>query len=600
MRKLFYNSPESVAMNLRSVLGWLLVLGFLAFLAHPIAGAPDDIINVRYFRSPVLNGAVATGEYPTAVLITTTASVYMSYDDDYYYVAAVITDGTDNGVNDRFQLYIAPYSRGAAPKTTDSMLEVRRDGSAVSYSYYSGWTADAGGWPSSIEVRVVSGLNTWSLEMKIRLTARVIDIPPGMNRTLGYMIRVYNGEAIMYESPTGASPTDTSTWGTIMSTSWWGAVDLELVGITYTPPLIVGRSTRITVVFRNAGPSPLSNVQVDLTINGVAVAPKQFLGQLRTGETGSVQFDWVAGDGTFRFVATVSIIGGEYEKNSANNVADKTLTPDWLTLSVLAPAGISVTVGGNTVESSGSEIPFPLPWGQVQIAVSSVQEMPGTRLVFKQWRPAVGTGPSIPYNLTSSVSLEAVYDVFYLCSFNFKDKANRAIQGLVFNLHFPNGTTRQLTAPASIWMPVGTTDLVGAYVGGLNVLAANQSIVVQAPIELTYYVNLRDVALKVVDVFGLPVAGATMTVGFLNGTTITREIPSDGVVTIARVPLGLLNATAEFLSFSSSIQVDASIAHDVWTITLPLSYPVLGVLIGVPAIVLIIVIALIIRSKLRR
>jgi len=584
----------------RSVLGGLLLLGLLACLARPIAGDAGDVVNVRYFRGPVFNGAVAESEYPPAVLVSTSTKIYMSYDDNYFYVAATITDATDNGANDKFQMYIAPYARGTTPKITDSMIEVRRDCNGVFYSYYGGWVPSPGGWPSSIAALVVPGTNSWSLELRIRLNSSVIDLPPGMNRTLGYMINVKDGNALLFEAPTGANPVDTSTWGTLMSTSWWGAVDLELVGITYTPPLIVGRQTAITVVFRNVGRSPLSNVQVDLTINGVSVAPEQFSGTLRNRETGTVQFNWVAGDGSFRFVATVSIVGGLYEKNSANNVADKTLTPDWLTLSLLAPAGVSVTAGESTQESSGVEMPFSLPWGPVQITVSDVLEVPGIRLVFKQWNPSVGATSSISYNLTSSVSLEAVYDIFYLCSFNFKDKSNRALQNLAFSLRFPNSTTRQLTGPTSVWMPVGTVNLVGVYVGGLNVLQANQSIIVQAPLELTYYVNVRDVAIRVVDIFGLPVAGVTMTVSFFNGTSVSFTTPSDGIITITRVPLGLLNATAEFLSFSSKIQVDASITHDFWSLTLPLSIPVLGVLVGVPAIILIIVIALIIMSKLRR
>ena len=589
-------------MNSRPVLACLLMLGLLGFLARPIAGDAGDIVNVRYFGAAVFNGAVAESEYPPAVLFSTSTRIYMSYDDTYFYIAAAITDGTDNGANDKLQMYIAPYELGTTPRLTDSMIEVRRDGSSVFYSYYGAWVADPEGWPSSIDVMVISGTNSWSMELRARLSSSVIDIPAGMNRTLGYMIEVQDGAAVLplFEAPTGADPVDTSTWGMLMSTSWWGAVDLELVGITYTPPLIVGRQTAITVVFRNVGPSPLSNVQVDLTVNGVSMAPEQFSGTLRTGETGTVQFDWVAGDGDFTFVATVSIVGGIYERNSANNMADKTLTPEWLTLSVLAPAGISVTAGESTQESSGLEIPFTLPWGPVQITVSNVLEVPGIRLVFKQWNPSVGTTSSISYNLTSSVSLEAVYDVFYLCSFNFKDKANRALQNLAFNLRFPNGTSRQFTAPTSVWMPVGTVNLVGAYVGGLNVLQANQSIIVQTPLELTYYVNVRDVTIKVVDILGLPVAGVTMTASFFNGTSVAFTTPSDGIITITRVPLGLLNATAEFLSFSFKIQVDASVAHDFWSLTLPLSIPVLGVLVGVPAIILIIVIALIIRSKLRR
>lgn len=589
-----------MGMGSRFVLGGLLLLGLLACLAHPIVGDAGSVVNVKYFGSPVFNGAVAQSEYPPAVLNSTSATIYMSYDDAYYYVAAVIIDGTDNGANDTFRMYIAPYARGTTPKITDSMIEVSRDGSSAFYSYYGAWVPAPGGFPSDIEAKVVSGTNLWSLELRIRLNSTRIGIQPGMNRTLGYMIQIHDNTAILFDAPTGANPLDTSTWGTLISTSWWGAVDLELVGITYAPPLIVGRQTAITVVFRNVGPSPVSNVQVDLTINGASVPPKQFLGTLQTGDTGSVQFNWIAGDGDFKFVATVSIIGGTYEKNLANNVADKTLTPSRLTLSLLAPAGISVTAGGNTQESSGTEIPFSLPWGPVQITVSNVLEVPGIRMVFKQWKPSVGANSTISYNLTSSVSLEAVYDVFYLCSFNFKDKSNRALQDLAFNLHFPNSTTRQLIAPTSVWMPTGTTNLVGAYVGGLNVLQANQSIVVQTPLDLTYYVNVRDVTIKVMDIFGLPVSGVAMTVTFLNGTSVNFTTPADGTVTITKVPLGLLNATAELLSFSSKIQVDASIPHDFWSLSLPLSIPVLGVLIGLPAIILIIVIALIIKSRLSR
>jgi len=581
----------------------LVLIGLLAPLAGLTSASPDEAVNVKYYGTPSLNGAITEGEYPPAVFMTSNVKVYMSYDATFLYIAISVTDATADGVNDMFQLYMDPYyAKGPFPRTTDSMIQIARDGSRKYCWYSAGWTDAPGGWPTYIDARVMYTANSWVTEMKIPLNSPVLDIPAGMNRTLGYLLMVYDKTTLLFKSPAEADTIVPATWGMMFSTSWWGPIDMAAVGISYDAhEVIVGRNVTLTVVFRNAGPSPMSNIQVELTVNGAPLGTKQFLGTVGPGQTGSLTFRWPAGEGAFRFIATVSIVGGAYERDTRNNVAEITLTPSLLSLSVVAPAGVSVTVSGRTVESPGYAVSFELPWGPVSVSVPRIVDFPGVRLMFKRWTPTGVTSPSTSYNLTSSSTLTAQYESYFLCHFAFKDKANRELRGPTFKLRFPNGTTQEFVAPSYVWMPTGISRLVGVFVGNVNVLEANQTVVIESPLELTYYVNLRDIRLRVADIFGLPVSGAALSVTFLNGTTISTTTPSDGIVTITMVPQGRLNVTASFLSFDTQVQIDASGAPSLaeWRVTLTLSYAVLAVLVGIPAAVIVVVAAVLIRTKLK-
>ncbi len=566
----------------------------LSILASATAA---EVIDVKYFRTPTLNGAISTGEYPAEVYINPTVKVYTSHNGSALFLAISVLDATNNP-QDRFQFYMKPYASQNL-MTTDWMIEVNRLGGLKFYWYSGGWKLKLT-FPSSIKVVVTPGTSSWVTELKIPFDSSYLDIAPGRNRTLGFLLRVYDANTSLLVKPDDGDPLDPTTWGLMISSSLWGQVDLAVVGITYNPyDLIAGQNAKIYVTFKNTGPSPISNVQVDLTINGGPIPSKVFAGSLTPGDTGSVAFDWVAGDGSFTFVAQVSLVGGIYEANTANNVAEKTLSTGLLTLSVVAPAGVMITVGTQTVESAGISMAFTLPWGPVRVSAAAVSETPGTRLMFKQWRPTGATNRTITYNMTAATTLEAVYESYYLCTFTFKDKVNRELSGITYRLRFPNSTVRSFVTPGTVWMPVGVSRLIGAYVGGLNLLDINQTVTVEAPLDLTYFLNLRDVTLRVVDVFGLPVQGAALSYTFLNGTTVSTTTPSDGIVVVAKVPLSKLNATASFLGFSSSSTVDATVPQTEYRITLTISFPVLAVLVGVPLVIIVIVAVVLIRSRFK-
>ena len=588
-------------MGSRYFLAGVALIGLLFPIISPALASDGGLTNVMFYKTPTVNGVISAGEYPPPINLTSNVKAYMMYDSSFFYVAVSVTDATDNGKNDNFTMYVDPYYlRSTALRVSHWMISVRRDGGVLFYRGVGGWHLDPNGVPACITVKMTPSTNSWVVEMKIDLSASIFDIPPGTNRTLGMLLRVNDGNTLLFERPSGADRDVPSTWGTVLSTSLWAPVDLAVVGVTYSPrEVIVGRTTRITIVFRNAGPAPISNIRVNLTVNGVSLGGRDYLAKIEANKTGSVSFDWIAGDGTFDFVATVGLIDGLFELNPSNNEGGLTLTPDTLSLSIQAPDGVSITVGGQTRESTGSLIVFLLPWGNVTVSAAGSVEFPGTRLVFKEWRPIGSTTPSITYNLTGPTTLEATYDNYFQCYFNFKDKANRVLQGVSFRLRFPNSTTQNFTGPSHVWMPAGVSSLTGAYVGGLNVLESSQTMTVESPLDLTCYLNLRDVTLRVADIFGLPVGGAALSVTFLNGTTYSLDTPGDGIVTIAKVPLGKLNATVQFLSFTTQAQIDASVAQEEWRVTVVLSYAVIGVLAGVPLLFILVIGALILRSRLK-
>jgi len=581
----------------RNVAFLVLIIAILPLSVLTSATA-TEVIDAKYFKTPILNGVISTGEYPDPVYINSTVKVYASHNGSALFFAISVSDATVDSQKDRFQLYIKPYASQTL-MTTDWMIEVNRGGGTNFYWYSGGWKLKPT-FPSAIKVVVVSGAATWVTELKISFDSPYIDITPGLNKTLGFFLRIYDGNTSLLVKPSDGDPLDPTTWGTIFSSSAWGRVDLAAVGISYSPSSIVaGETAKIYVTFKNLGPSPISNVQVNLTINGGPFASKVFSGTLQSEDSGSVWFDWPAGDGSFTFSAHVSLVGGVYEANTANNVAEKTIATGMLTLSVAAPAGVMITVGTVTQESAGIPMAFTLPWGPVTVSAAAISETPGTRLMFKQWKQTGATSRTISYNMTTATTLEAVYDTYYLCTFTFKDKANRELDGITYRLRFPNSTVASFVTPGTVWMPVGISRLTGAYVGGLNLLSLNQTVTIEAPIDLTYFLNLRDVTLKVVDIFGLPIQGATLSYTFLNGTAFSTTTPSDGIVVVSRVPLSVLNATATFLGFSSSSQVDATVPQPEYRITLTASFPVLAVLVGVPLVIIVIVAFILIRSRFK-
>jgi hypothetical protein len=585
-------------MFLRRKIAFLALISAILPLSILASATATEVVDVKYFKTPVLNGVISTGEYPAEVYINPTVKVYMSHDGSALFLAISVLDATNDQQQDNFSLYMKPYASQNL-MTTDWMIEVNRLGEMGFYWYSGGWKLKPT-FPSSIRVVVTPGTSSWVAELKIPFSSSYLDISPGQNRTLGFFLKIFDDNTSLLVKPDDGNLLDPTTWGTMISSSLWGQVDLAAGGITYSPNnIIAGQNAKIYVTFRNAGPSPVSNVQVDLTINGGPIPSKVFAGSLMPGDTGSVEFDWVAGDGSFDFVAQVSLVGGIYEADVANNVAEKTIATGLLTLSVVAPAGVMITVGTQTVESAGIAMAFTLPWGPVGISASAVSEIPGTRLVFKQWRPTGATNRTITYNMTEGTNLEAVYESYYLCTFTFKDKANRELNGITYRLRFPNSTTQSFTTPGTVWMPVGVSRLTGAYVGGLNLLEVNQTVTIEAPLDLTYFLNLRDVTLKVVDVFGLPVQGALLSYTFLNGTTISTTTPSDGIVIVSKVPLSKLNTTASFLGFSSSSTVDATVPQPEYHITLTISFPVLAVLVGVPLVIIVVVAFILIRSRFK-
>ena len=327
---------------------------------------------------------------------------------------------------------------------------------------------------------------------------------------------------------------------------------------------------------------------------------------LRAGEIGNVSFPWTAERGSWRFNTYVSIEGNPFEKDLENNGASSaTITPVFITLTVKGPLGALVSTlnadGNETVQMTGDPAQFQKSYGPIIVSISKTVETGGVRWLFSEWKDKGIQNNALKLNLTEETTVEALYTPYYRCAFSFIDKANRRADNVTYRIRFPNATERDFAAPGLIYVPQGTSKILAVYAGGVNVLEEVQTVYVETPIDQTYVINLRDVTIKVADIFGFPVQGASVKVLFLNGTEINLDLPQDGIIVMKKLPYGRLNVTASYMSAKSQIQVDATSnpAKVEWKLVLSLSLPVLAVMIGVTFVLLVVVFTVLFWSRLR-
>ncbi len=108
--------------------------------------------------------------------------------------------------------------------------------------------------------------------------------------------------------------------------------------------------------------------------------------------------------------------------------------------------------------------------------------------------------------------------------------------------------------------------------------------------------KVYDVKIAVTDFLGLAVGGASVTLLLDNGSSVVEQTGADGVKNVGLVPLGTYQATVSYLGLQTGVSGDASSqtqAH----VDVPVSYPVLGILLISISLVILVVFVLRRRSE---
>jgi hypothetical protein len=79
-----------------------------------------------------------------------------------------------------------------------------------------------------------------------------------------------------------------------------------------------------------------------------------------------------------------------------------------------------------------------------------------------------------------------------------------------------------------------------------------------SPLNITLETQVYPASLKVVDLFGLPVSGAQVSMTLANGTTLTGVTKGDGTFSAGRIPVGAY--TAKVTSLGTSVRIAGNAA----------------------------------------
>ena len=97
---------------------------------------------------------------------------------------------------------------------------------------------------------------------------------------------------------------------------------------------------------------------------------------------------------------------------------------------------------------------------------------------------------------------------------------------------------------------------------------------VATPVQIGTATLYQD-TFKVIDLFGLPISGASVKVTAANGTQITKTTDSNGVASLD-LPNGTYSAAVSYMGDTASVADQSPGAHTI-TVTFILSFPILVV-----------------------
>ncbi len=188
------------------------------------------------------------------------------------------------------------------------------------------------------------------------------------------------------------------------------------------------------------------------------------------------------------------------------------------------------------------------------------------------------TTPAITFDAYHSLTFESLTQ--YFLTFAFTDASGKNPM-MPSSLVIDDGALgRRQVAGFNQWMDNGTTFTLASVIwGGEDVkplgLAPRQVVAAE---NVTVHCRVYSASMKVVDLFGLAVEGASVAAALVNGTVATGTTDSSGVVSIGLIPIGTYQASISYLGVSTSTTADASIRGET-TATIDVSVPVLGAVI---------------------
>lgn len=143
---------------------------------------------------------------------------------------------------------------------------------------------------------------------------------------------------------------------------------------------------------------------------------------------------------------------------------------------------------------------------------------------------------------------------------SFKDSSGLAlpINPSSFKLEFPNGTISNQLYPSDFYyIQNGTTTWISITWQSTEVAPAN-TVFDAANGNPTVNCLIYDFTIRVNDLFGLPVLGASVSVVLPNGTTISASTGTDGTAFFTKIPQGKFTAKISYIGQTTTIKGDVA------------------------------------------
>ncbi len=212
-----------------------------------------------------------------------------------------------------------------------------------------------------------------------------------------------------------------------------------------------------------------------------------------------------------------------------------------------------------------------------------------------------GTFTTPPIVMDSYHTLTFHSGIQDLVKFSFTDgTGSDVITPSSFAIQVNNTLENQSTSSPELWIDNGTSFTVaGVTWEGVDVKPLSVTVYsVTGPANVAIKARAYPANVKVVDLFGLAIAGAQVSARFANGTAATRPTNSSGLVGFGLVPIGTYQATVSSFGLTGSSSLDASTSPTA-TLRAPLSTPVVATLSVLVAAVLIALLVVRRRGRVR-
>lgn len=202
-----------------------------------------------------------------------------------------------------------------------------------------------------------------------------------------------------------------------------------------------------------------------------------------------------------------------------------------------------------------------------------------TRRLFIGWAGyPFSSGPDIDFVVFSSPSydLSPSYVVQSKTSFSFTDCKGSVISPTDVVVQDSAGNTMSLNSSSSAWLDAGVTyQIAQAEWMGVNVASTSSDLfVADGPAVHQQQLGVCDVYIRITDVFGYPVAGASVVMDLGDIVQLASDTNSSGVAVFSQAPESPYTAYLSYLGFSAWISGN-SLTQRETNATVVFSYPLM-------------------------